>query len=163
MVMVSWELCQEFLASLNQMTGQEFSLPSEAEWEYACRAGSTSQFYFGDDDDGLGAYAWFRDNSDQRIQQVGGKTPNLWGLYDMHGNVWEWCEDVYHPTYKDAPTDGSAWLTGGGPWFRVVRGGPCTAAAVDCRSAVRSKENKGPRWFTVGFRVVLRDFKETEE
>ena len=120
--LVSWEEAQEFCLKLSEMTGRECRLPSEAEWEYACRAGTTTRYYFGDDANQLGDYAWYSDNSDSQTHPVGEKKPNDWGLYDMHGNVWEWFEDRWHRNYKGAPKDGSAWVQGDNS-SRVLRGG----------------------------------------
>jgi formylglycine-generating enzyme required for sulfatase activity len=86
---VSWDDCQDFCQKLSELTGKRYRLPSEAEWEYACRAGTTTRYFFGDDAALLGDYAWYLGNSDSRTHPVGLKKPNLWGLYDIHGNVWE--------------------------------------------------------------------------
>jgi len=92
---VSWEDCQSFLQKLSQKEGKEYRLPSEAEWEYACRAGSTTRYFYGDEESKLGEYAWYQDNSGNMTQPVGQKKPNAWGLYDIYGNVGEWCQDWY--------------------------------------------------------------------
>ena len=107
---VSWNYAQAFCQKLSQITGKTYRLPTEAEWEYACRAGTTTRFYFGDDANQLGNYAWYDGNSQNTTHPVGQKKPNAWGLHDMIGNVWEWCEDDWHDNYIGAPTDGSAWL-----------------------------------------------------
>lgn len=106
---VSWEQCQEFCKKLSDRSGRVVRLPSEAEWEYACRAGSTSAYCFGDSRKDLKKYAWSNDNSNAKSHPVGKKRANAWGLYDMHGNVDEVCEDFFHDNYEGAPSDGSAW------------------------------------------------------
>jgi len=154
-VYVSWEDAQEFCKKL----GSEFRLPSEAEWEYACRAGSTSRYCFGNDDSDLGRYAWYDANAwdkDQKYaHKVGQKQANAWGLYDMHGNVWEWCQDWYHDSYTGAPADGSAWETPS-EQFRVLRGGSWDSSPSLCRSAYRHYDTPDRRRTVIGFRVSLR-------
>jgi formylglycine-generating enzyme required for sulfatase activity len=119
---VSWNACQEFLAKLQKMTGRKFALPTEAQWEFACRAGTSTPWSFGDSDATLGNYAWNRDNSGQTTHAVGEKQPNAWGLYDMHGNVAEWCADWYakHTYSRGLATDPSGPPSGDA---RIVRGG----------------------------------------
>ena len=142
---VSWDDAQAFCQKLSQITGKTYRLPTEAEWEYACRAGTTTRFYFGDDANQLGDYAWYIGNSQGETHPVGQKRPNAWGLYDMSGNVWEWCEDDWHDNYKNAPSDGSAWLTDdniyqivrGGSWYKLLRGGSWDYQPEYCRSASR--------------------------
>ena len=97
-------------------------LPTEAEWEYACRAGTTTAYSFGDDVKQLGDYAWFKGNAKGNDPPVGKKKPNPWGLYDMHGYIWEWCADAWHPSYEGAPSNGSAWDAADAK-ERVIRGG----------------------------------------
>jgi formylglycine-generating enzyme required for sulfatase activity len=135
--------------------GTGYRLPSEAEWEYCARAGTTTRYSFGDDDWNLGEYAWFGDNSGGRPHPVGEKKPNPWGIYDMHGLAWEWCEDVWHDNYLYAPTDGSAWRTGGEQNRRVARGGSYGNHTNDCRSAALSRFAPENGIYFVGFRVVL--------
>jgi formylglycine-generating enzyme required for sulfatase activity len=113
-------------------------LPTEAEWEYAARAGSASAYSFGDDPGLLGEYAWYTDNAAGNDPPVGAKKPNAWGLYDLHGYLWEWCADVGHPNYEGAPTDGSARLDGDQPEHRVIRGGSWKDPADRLRSATRA-------------------------
>lgn len=144
---VSWLDTQEFLQKLNatiETTSEsfvKFGLPSEAEWEYACRAGTQTSYYFGDDPKELGKYAWFQDNSGKdkhETQLVGQKLPNVWGLYDMHGNVWEWCADTWHDNYIGAPKNGIVW-DGGGYWDHLLRGGSYGSYKSECRSAARHR------------------------
>ena len=149
---VSWEDCREFCGKLSELSGRAIRLPTEAEWEYACRAGSTTRYSFGDSNLGLDDHAWCWPTSDGEMHPVGHKTPNAWGLYDMHGNVSEWCEDLWHDSYEGAPTDGSAWTAGGEGGNRVVRGGVGPAGV--CRSATRVKESMVARWKGLGLRVV---------
>ena len=102
---VSWEDVQEFVKKLNEKEGTDkYRLPSEAEWEYACRAGTQTRYSFGDDESKLNEYAWYDKNSGSETHPVGQKKPNSWDLYDMHGNVWEWVQDRWHDKYKGAPS-----------------------------------------------------------
>jgi formylglycine-generating enzyme required for sulfatase activity len=161
---VSWDdICgpDGFLARLNALTegarpeGQAFRLPTEAEWEYACRAGTDTAYSFGDDPADLGAHGWFYDNAEGRTHPAGQKKPNPWGLHDLHGNVWEWCADVWHDDYKGAPKDGSAWMDGGEQALRVLRGGGWFDLARSARSAYRGR-NGTTGWFhNIGFRLAL--------
>jgi formylglycine-generating enzyme required for sulfatase activity len=147
---VSWNDAKEFCRKLSQMTGKEYRLPTEAEWEYACRAKTTGA-YAGD----LDAMAWYSKNSDSKTHPVGQKQPNAFRLYDMHGNVWEWCEDQWHDNYNGAPNDGRAWVDiSASVSNRVNRGGGCTDVAVDCRSADRSWGEIGRGGVLLGFRLV---------
>ena len=152
---VSWEDCQKFLGKLNAKSSSgagKFQLPTEAQWEYACRAGSTTRYCFGDAESGLGEYAWYDGNSDRKTHPVGEKKPNGWGLYDMHGNVWEWCQDWYED-YKESPVDDpTGAATGLG---RVNRGGSWSYPAGYCRSADRSGIGPGGRDDDLGFRLCL--------
>ena len=152
---VSWDDCQEFLKRLHEKVGERrFQLPTEAQWEYACRAGSTTRYYFGDKESELGEYAWYRKNSKTTSHPVGEKKPNAWGLYDMYGNVWEWCADRYgEEYYTHSPTDEPAGPEEGAG--RVVRGGSWDAPATRCRSARRSPFNPRRGDYLLGLRVVL--------
>ena len=151
---VSWGKVQEFIKKLNEKEGTDkYRLPSEAEWEYACRAGTTTRYSFGDDESKLGDYGWYDDNSDDKTHPVGQKDPNLWGLYGVHGNVWEWVQDEWHDNYEGAPTDGSAWESGDGA-DRVIRGGCWGDSARDCRSANRDRVDPRDRGGDLGFRLL---------
>jgi len=133
---ISWNTIQTFITNLNGLGYGTFRLPSEAEWEYACRAGSNTRWCFGDDEAQLTNYAWYSANSSSQTHPVGTKLANAWGLYDMHGNVYEWVQDWYHSNYTGAPTDGSAWESPTGT-SRVLRGGNCIYSSSYCRSAYR--------------------------
>jgi formylglycine-generating enzyme required for sulfatase activity len=151
---ISWEDANKFIKKLNEIEGDEaYRLPTEAEWEYACRAGTTTEFSFGDDADKLDEYAWYYDNSKAKTHPGGQKNPNPWGLYDMHGNVWEW-EENWHDNYKDAPDDGRAWIEHPRSANRVFRGGDWDSDAGRCRAANRSsRRGRGDRRL-VGFRLA---------
>jgi formylglycine-generating enzyme required for sulfatase activity len=147
---VSWDDAQNFINKLNESKdGFRYRLPTEAEWEYACRAGTTGD-YAGD----LDAMAWYDKNSGNQPHVVGTKLPNAFGLFDMHGNVWELCQDWYHDSYNGAPNDGSAWLNGGEQKYRVLRGGSWYYFATRLRSASRYVVTLHGRVSDVGFRVV---------
>ena len=152
---VSWEDTSEFCKRLSRSTGRRYRLPTEAEWEYACRAGTTSLFHFGDK---LSPdLANYRASSDAMAgpSPVGSKgVANRFGLFDMHGNVQEWCADSWHPNYQGAPLEGRAW-EGGDAKSRVLRGGAWTTDALACGSAVRVKGSATLRARGVGFRVVM--------
>ncbi|RUT03786.1 hypothetical protein DSM106972_047000 [Dulcicalothrix desertica PCC 7102] len=162
---VSWYSAVEFCEQLSQKSGLAYRLPSEAEWEYACRALATTPFYFGETI--ITAKANYRGEETrasalkgeyrQQTTPVGSFPANGFGLYDMHGNVWEWCEDVWHIDYQGAPTDGSAWLSGGDDKNRVLRGGSWFDKAEFCRCASRGYSDPDPEFhdYVMGFRVVL--------
>jgi len=157
-VYVSWEDAQEFLKKLNAMGDGRYRLPTEAEWEYACRAGSQSKYFFGDDAARLGPYAWYSKNTRAAVEnyahQVALTRPNAFGLYDMHGNVWEWCsdygeEDYYQHSPEIDPT---------GPvegYSRSLRGGSWQVDAAYCRSAIRIKFFSDSRYPYFGFRIAV--------
>jgi len=152
--LVPWEEVQEFIRKLNERESSvKYRLPSEAEWEYSARADTTTRYSFGDDESELEDHAWYWENSEGRTHPVGQKKPNPWGLYDMHGNVWEWVQDEWHRNYEGAPTDGSAWEDGSGA-FRVLRGGSYLGNAVLCRSAFRKNYVPGDRFSYFGFRLL---------
>jgi formylglycine-generating enzyme required for sulfatase activity len=160
--LVSWDQAVAFCARLTselrkqkQLTDDEtVRLPTEAEWEYACRAGSKTAYSFGSKDADLKDFAWFKGNAAGNDPPVGKLKPNAWGLYDMHGYVWEWCLDAWHPSYKDAPTDGTAWDTKDAA-ERVLRGGAWTESAERCRSTARHHAKPDLRSDAVGFRCVV--------
>ena len=159
---VHWDEAVEFCRKLTQKTGKTYRLPSEAEWEYACRARTSTPFYFGDTITpdlvnyngnypyGSAPKGLYR----KQTTDVGSFPPNVFGLYDMHGNVWEWCSDKWHDNYSHAPTDGSSWETGTDN-HRVLRGGSGLGYAVYCRGADRYRYSAGLRNSGFGFRVAL--------
>jgi len=159
---VSWDDAVEFCARLTQHTEREYRLPTEAEWEYACRAGTATPFHFGETittdlanyngnytygDAPKGKCRW-------QTTRVGHFSANAYGLHDMHGNVWEWCQDDWHETYEGAPTDGTAWLSGRSQQIKLMRGGSWTGNPWHCRSAFRYHITRGNRYFGTGFRVA---------
>ncbi len=149
---VSWNDAQKFIRKLNQREGgNKYRLPTEAEWEYAARAGSTARFYFGDDERRLGEYAWYNENS-EKTHPVGQKKPNDWGLYDMYGNVWEWCQD-WHGTYPSGSVTDPTGPSNGS--YRVYRGG-CYVSFLPwgVRSADRYANSRRHRAPGVGFRLL---------
>jgi formylglycine-generating enzyme required for sulfatase activity len=161
---VSYQDAVEFCDRLSKKTGRPYRLPSEAQWEYACRAGTTTPFYFGEalpgdhvnydarSPYGAGEKGAYRNTT----LPVGGlNAPNAFGLYDMHGSLWEWCLDPWHSDYKGAPRDGSSWEAGGNNGLRVIRGGAWNRIANHCRSAYRLKNPATERLDVIGFRVVV--------
>jgi formylglycine-generating enzyme required for sulfatase activity len=159
---VSWDDAVEFCKRLSELPGEKkagrvYRLPTEAEWEYACRAGSKTAFCFGDDSESLGAYAWHAANSGDQTHPVGEKKPNAWGLYDMHGNLWEYCSDWYGDYPEGAVTDpvGPEVRSGRVGPGRVGRGGGWPDEAVTCRSARRTRGHAVFRSQGGGFRLAL--------
>ncbi len=148
---VSWTTIQEFETAVDNV----FHLPSESEWEYACRAGTVTRYHWGHDQDqsAIYNYAVFADNNPAGTADVGTKLPNTWGLHDMSGNVREWVEDKYHDTFSGAPNDGMPWLAGGSP-YRVIRGSEIHSSAQDCRSAYRYYSGAQLEHASIGFRLV---------
>lgn len=166
---VSWEKAVLFCNNLSELTGREkcydettwecdfkcngFRLPTEAEWEYACRANTQTEYYSGDAESDLASAGWYGMNSNVMTHRVGGKEPNAWGLYDMHGNVWEWCNDRYSAEYyicspKYFPSGSSAGE------LRVLRGGSWMSNAVDCRSTFRAFSAPEQKYYRYGFRIA---------
>jgi len=160
--MVSWNEAQEFCKKLSQLTGKKYRLPTEAEWEYACRAGTQTRFYFGDDAAKLGDYGWYYQNSGSKTHSVGQKKPNDWGLYDMSGNVWEWCEDPYHDSYANKPenikNNGNAVWSSSDMSMRLLRGGSWFDVSGFCRSAFRVWGDADVRNYLIGFRLAVSAF-----
>ncbi|MBO3459067.1 SUMF1/EgtB/PvdO family nonheme iron enzyme [Aetokthonos hydrillicola Thurmond2011] len=160
---ISWDDAVEFCARLSKATGRNYRLPSEAEWEYACRAGTTTPFHFGDTITPELANYRAEDNYRQKTTPVGSfQIANAFGLYDMHGNTWEWCGDDWHENYVDAPNDASCWLTNQKKnWLdnllniKLLRGGSWSGNPRVCRSAYRGRGARGNWNDFVGFRVVV--------
>jgi formylglycine-generating enzyme required for sulfatase activity len=153
---VSWDDAVEFCKKLSQKEGKTYRLPTEAQWEYACRAGTTTKFSFGDSESQLGEYAWYSGNSGSKTHPVGDREPNAWGLYDMHGNVFEWCQD-WHASdwYSKGPAGNPLNESYGDKKFRVLRGGSGGHNPGICRSAIRYGNAPGFRSDGGGFRLVL--------
>ncbi len=152
---VSWEEVQEFIRRLNEKFGTNvYHLPSEAEWEYACRVGTTMMYGFGNDNSKLGQYAWYHENSENKTHPVGQLKPNVFGLHDMHGNVAEWCMDQWHEDYHGGPADGRAWETGDDTPWRVIRGGSWHNAPRYVRCANRGKLRYYDGNRDIGIRLV---------
>ena len=161
---VSWDDCQQFLKKINeQHPGLDLSLPNEAQWEYACRAGSTTALYTGpieinDTAPALEPIAWYSKNSGGKTHPVAQKQANNWGIYDMLGNVWECTTDPWHGDYQGAPEDGGVWGEKGPEksveFRRVVRGGSWRLRAQRCRSACRSRFKRDSRASHLGFRCA---------
>jgi formylglycine-generating enzyme required for sulfatase activity len=150
---VTWDEAAEFCRKLSEKTRKTARLPTAAEWEYACRAGTKTRFSFGDSDSLLGDYAWCQSNSRGKTNPVGQKKPNAWGLYDMHGNVAEWCADWYGPYSSVASKDPQGAASGGG---RVVRGGAGRDAKSDpFRCASHSGHVPSRRLDIFGFRCAM--------
>lgn len=151
---VSWKDVSQFIMKLNAKEGTtKYRLPTEAEWEYAARAGTNTRFSTGDDESKLGDFEWYNANSMTKTHPVGQKKPNSWGLFDMYGNVREWVQDEWHDNYKGAPTDGSPWESGANS-LRVVRGCSFSIDASGCRAAVRGSNGIGDGSDHPGFRIV---------
>ncbi len=154
---VTWDDAVSFCRKLSNLpeeiaAGREYRLPTEAEWEYACRATSTTAYFFGDTEDELAEYAWFGLGREDMTHPVGKKKPNRWGLYDIYGNVFEWCQDWNEPYPTGAATDPQGPSEGA---IRVFRGGCWYFRGIQCRSAFRLRLEPGPSSRNIGFRVAM--------
>jgi formylglycine-generating enzyme required for sulfatase activity len=148
---VSWDDAKEFCKRLSAKEGRSYRLPTEAEWEYACRAGTIVQYYWGAEmnDDSC----WYNGNSGEKTSDVGLKKPNGWGLYDMSGNVWEWCSDWYSEQYQaESQTDPLGPLSGE---YRILRGGAWNNNVRRCLSSFRAYCGPMYRYSSIGFRVAM--------
>jgi formylglycine-generating enzyme required for sulfatase activity len=161
---VTWEEAVEFCERLSRATGRKYRLPSEAEWEFACKSGTNSPFYFGEaittewaNFDGKRQFLSSPKGDERRQTLPVGSlgVANDFGLYDMHGNVWEWCLDNWHENYVSAPDNGRAWQSGGAAYLKVLRGGGWDSAGVECRSEFRDRLTSTLRMNNTGFRVVV--------
>lgn len=150
--MVSWNDAKEFCRKLSVKEGRAFRLPTEAEWEYACRSGTQTRFSGGDSDSSLGQVAWFRGKSSEKTHPVGEKRANAWGLHDMHGNIAEWCEDVYNEDYPSGTVQDPKGPKLGR--YRVARGGSWIGNPHFCRAATRDWFIPDTQSLFIGFRVA---------
>ena len=151
---ISWNQAQEFIQRLNKISRQNYVLPSEAIWEYAARGGQKSQGFRYAGSNKLKEVGWYNLNSHRETKPVGLKQSNELGLYDMSGNVWEWCADHWHESYEGAPVDGSPWVSGGDEARRVVRGGSWLNYDYYCRVSVRYRDLTENRFDDIGFRLA---------
>ncbi len=149
---VSWEDCQRFISRLNSLTGQQFHLPTEAQWEYAARGGSKSRGYKYSGSNDVGSVAWYYENSSSTTHPVKTKSPNELGLYDMSGNVWEWCQDWYGDYSSGSQTNPTCASSGS---YRVCRGGCGGNGARGCRVSYRSNYTPSDRGNNLGLRLAL--------
>jgi formylglycine-generating enzyme required for sulfatase activity len=168
-VCISWHEAQSYVAWLQRRTGKPYRLPTEAEWEYAARAGAASRYSFGNNENTLCAYARFADLGSQfgwhdachselvayGASPVGSLKPNAWGIFDMHGNAWEWVEDCWTPNPLEIPVDGTAFARPGNCEMGVMRGGSFSSSSLMVRSAIRSPMRTAQHMFNVGLRVAL--------
>lgn len=161
--MFNWDEAQQFCAKATELMraaklidqDQVIRLPSEVEWEYVARAGTTSVYSFGEDATRLDEFGWHTGNASGNDPPVGAKKPNAWGLYDIHGYLWEWCADVWHESYQGAPKDASVWTKDGTREKRVLRGGSWKDPAEKLTSSFRLGADKSLQDDAVGLRCVL--------
>ena len=149
---VSWNDCQTFITKLNALTGRSFRLPTEAEWEFAARGGNASQGYTYSGSNSIGDVAWYLGNSSSTTHEVATKAPNELGIYDMSGNVWEWCQDWWNSYSSDAQTNPTGPTSGS---YRVIRGGSWLSDGNYCRVANRYNDTPSSRFSSFGFRLAL--------
>ena len=154
---VSWnDIVKEFLPRLSERTNKEYRLSSESEWEYTARGGTDSDSFFYSGGKKLKEVGWYRDNSHGETKEVGQKLPNEFGIYDMSGNVDEWCSDYWHnESFKGPPSDGSVWVVGGDVTRRVIRGGAWSNSGGFCRLWIRFWGDVDKRSYSLGFRLSL--------
>jgi formylglycine-generating enzyme required for sulfatase activity len=151
---VSWSDCEEFCREMSRLTDKPIRLPTEAEWEYACRAGTTGEYFNGNGEEALKKVGWYDSNSGRQTHKVGEKNvANPWGLFDVHGNVWEWCQDLHGSLGYENITDPVNLKNGDA---RVVRGGSWHGGAGHCRAAFRNRRAPGTRFNSMGLRVCFR-------
>ena len=150
---VSWDDAATFCKRLSERTGRTVRLPTEAQWEYACRAGSMTRFCFGDNDTELADYAWHKEIGGGGRKEGGAKRPNAWGLYDIHGNLMEWCADWYADSYANGHARDPVGPARGND--RILRGGTWYDLPEHCRSARRARHGPDTRFEEIGFRVVV--------
>ena len=154
---ISWEDALEFLRRLNEQAGTDkYRLPSEAQWEYAARAGTTTLYFFGDEPENLHEYAWYGEDPKQgNTHPVGQLKPNPWGLYDIYGNVDECCADLWHKNYTGAPADGGVWEENSSGSWRILRGGAWFSTNILCSSVIRQRTIPNFRSRGIGLRVMI--------
>lgn len=153
---ISWSNAVAYCKWLSKQTGQHYRLPTEAEWEYAAKGGINSKGFKYAGSDSINEVAWNEGNAASKVHRIGKLKPNELGIYDMSGNVWEWCEDNWHDNYKNAPTDGSAWLHNE-DYSRVIRGGSWQYYKMSCSTTYRDKVHQTKSGLSIGFRIVRSD------
>ncbi|WP_017295652.1 formylglycine-generating enzyme family protein [Geminocystis herdmanii] len=150
---ISWDLAIKFCHKLSRKIGKKFRLPTEAEWEYSARANTTTEYFFGNDEEKLDRYGWYCDNSEGKTHPVGQKKPNPWGLYDMLGNVWEWCQDDWEADFSQYPADGNILINPNSS-EKSLRGACFYSHTYHCRCSFRSHYYPYACYYSFGLRVV---------